>query len=188
MQTQIVGLENMLLIYHFGHSMLEDGINTINVKGKSAFKEFLRLISKNKQELAIFLMDQDCTDTDDDKMTTQVLRENGFSEEFCQNRILLVGRQEFEDIFAPNIYARVYNRKWPKDEGGWLEDDFASFNPDKKYSNELKRIMYQNCGENGDKWSKPELGYALGRECSENEIPQEIKDLFTLARDVAKVS
>ena len=172
----------------YGHSMLEDGINIINVKGKSAFKEFLRLISRNRQELAVFFMDQDCADTDDDKMTEQVLRENGFSEEFCQNRMMLVGRQEFEDLFGAGVYTRVYNSKWPKDEGEWAEGDFEALDPDKKFSGELRRIMYDNCGECGDKWSKPELGYALGTECTEDEIPQEIKDLFTLAREIAEVN
>jgi predicted ATP-dependent endonuclease of OLD family len=183
--------ENALPLFYrtlYRHSMLEDGINIINVKGKSAFKEFLRLISQNKQKLAVFLMDQDCADTRDDKMTEQVLRENGFSEEFCQDRILLVGRQEFEDLFAPGVYSRVYNQKWPKDEVEWVAGDFIALNPDKKYSDELKRIVYQNCDGSGDKWSKPELGYALGTECTKDEIPQEIKDLFTLAREIAKVN
>jgi putative ATP-dependent endonuclease of the OLD family len=182
--------ENALPLFYrklYGHSMLEDGINIINVKGKSAFKEFLRLISHNRQELAVFLMDQDCADTDDDKMTEQILRENGFSEKFCQDRIMLVGRQEFEDLFEPGIYTRVYNSKWPKDEGEWIADEFAALDPEKKYSSELRKIMYENCGECGDKWSKPELGYAFGAMCTEDEIPQEIKDLFTLARQIAKI-
>ncbi len=172
----------------YGQSMLEDGINIINVKGKSAFKEFLRLFSQNKQELTVFFMDHDCADTHDDKMTEQVLRENGFSEEFCQERMILVGRQEFEDLFGPGIYMKVYNNKWPKDEGRWVADDFVALDPDKKYSGELQRIMYDNCGEYGEKWGKSELGHALGAMCSEDEIPQEIKDLFTLARKIAKVS
>ena len=183
--------DNALPLFYrkiYGHSMLEDGINIINVKGKSAFKEFLRLISRNRQELAVFFMDQDCADTDDDKMTEQVLRENGFSEEFCQNRMMQVGRQELEDLFGAGVYTRVYNSKWPKDEGKWAEGDFEALDPDKKFSGELRRIMYENCGECGDKWSKPDLGYALGTECTEDEIPQEIKDLFTLAREIAKVN
>jgi len=184
--------ENALPLFYrriYGHSMLEDGINIINVKGKSSFKEFLRLISRNRQELAVFFMDQDCADTHDDQMTDQVLRESGFSEEFCGERMMLVGRQEFEDLFELRVYTRVFNNKWPKDEGGgeWSDDDFASLDPENKFSRELRKIMNENCGECGDKWSKPELGYTLGTECTENEIPQEIKDLFTLAREIAKV-
>ena len=172
----------------YNHSMLEDGINIINVKGKSAFKGFLRLFSRNRQELALFLMDQDCADTYEDKMTEQVLRENEFSEEFCQNRMVLVGRQEFEDLFGPGIFTRVFNRKWPKKEGEWISDDFANIDPNKnKYSKELKKIVHDHCGEKADKWSKPELGYALGTMCTENEIPQEILDLFILARQIAEV-
>jgi putative ATP-dependent endonuclease of the OLD family len=183
--------ENALPLFYrtiYGHSMLEDGINIINVQGKSAFKGFLRLFSHNRQELALFFMDRDCADTQDDKLTEQVLKENGFSDEFCSDRIMLVGRQEFEDLFQPGVYTRAYNSKWPKDDGVWIADEFAALDPDKKYSNELKRIMYENCGECGDRWSKPELGYILGILCTEEEIPQEIKDLFTLSRQIAKVS
>ena len=134
-------------------------------------------------------MDQDCAETHDDKMTDQVLHEIGFSEEFCDEIMMLVGRQEFEDLFEPGVYTRVFNNKWPKDEsrGEWSDDDFAGLDPDKKFSGELRRIMNENCSECGEKWSKPELGYALGTECTKGEIPQEIKGLFTLAREIAKV-
>lgn len=182
--------DNALPLFYrtiYGHSMLEDGINIINVRGKSAFKEFLRLISQNRQALAVFLMDRDCCDTEDDKLTDQVLLESGFSEEFCQERRILVGKQEFEDLFEVGVYSRIYNKKWPKPGGDWNEDDFLDINPEKKFSSELGRICFHNCGTCGDKWSKPDLGYALGKECLEEEIPQEIKDLFALARSIAKV-
>ena len=125
--------------------------------------------------------------SDDDNLTKQVLLENGFSEEFCNDRMILVGIQEFEDLFGAGVYTKVYNSKWPKDEGEWADADFEALDPNKKYSNELKRIMYESCGECGDKWSKPELGYALGTMCTEEEIPQEIKDLFALGREIANV-
>jgi putative ATP-dependent endonuclease of the OLD family len=182
--------ENALPLFYrtiYGHSMLEDGINIINVKGKSAFKGFLRLFSENKQELALFLMDQDCADTQDDKLTKQVLRESGFSDAFCEERVVLVGREEFEDIFSLETYVKVYNSKWPKDDGEWQLEGFDELDETKKCSNELKRIMYDNCSECGDKWSKPDLGYGLGRLCTAEEIPEEIKNLFLLARKIAKV-
>lgn len=171
----------------YGHSLLEDGINIITVKGKSAFKEFLRLLSRNKQELVIFLMDTDCETSRDDKMTKQVLKEYGFPDSFCEDRVLLVGNQEFEDLFSKEILVIIYNKKWPKIEGSWKIEDFSAFNTSKKYSDELGRIVRENCNHQGEKWSKPELGNALGKNCDEKEIPEEIKTLFKLARDIAKV-
>ena len=93
----------------YENNMLEDGINIINVKGKSAFPEFLRLFSKNKQEFSFFLMDRDCEDTNDDNFTKQVLRETDFQDEFIDERVILIGQQEFEDIFPIEIYLSVYN-------------------------------------------------------------------------------
>lgn len=183
--------ENALPLFYrtiYGHSMLEDGINIINVKGKSAFKGFLRLFSENKQELVLFLMDQDCADTQDDKLTQQVLKESGFSDKFCEERVMLVGREEFEDLFSLETYVRVYNNKWPKDDGEWQLEDFDELDETKKCSNELKKIMYAHCNECGDKWSKPDLGYGLGKLCPEEEIPDEIKNVFSVAREIAEVN
>ncbi len=183
--------ENALPLFYrtiYGRSLLEDGINIINVKGKGAFKEFLRLLSRNKQELAVFFMDTDCAETNDDKMTKQVLRENGFPEETCGARIILVGQQEFEDRFSPQVLVKAFNKRWPKPEGEWVEDDIPEYDPDKKYSKLLSSSVHNLCKKTGERWSKPDLGLVLGRVCLESEIPEKVKELFELAREVANIS
>lgn len=168
----------------YGTSLLEDGINIINVKGKSAFKEFLRLFSKNKQQLSLFLMDKDCEETNDDKLTKQVLKENGYSDEFLNERVVLVGQQEFEDIFSLEVYLSIYNREWPKLEGQWSQQDFDGIDKNKNYSDELKRLYFTEFGTSKG-WSKPQLGIGLGRHCTDNDIPQVIKDLYSFAREIS---
>lgn len=183
--------ENALPLFYrtiYGRSLLEDGINIINVKGKGGFKEFLRLLSRNKQELAVFFMDTDCAETNDDKMTKQVLKENGFPEETCGSRILLVGRQEFEDLFPASILVKAFNRRWPKPEGEWVEADIPVYNPNKKYSKLLSSVVHNTCNETGERWSKPDLGIELGRVCSIADIPKDVKHLFDLAREIANIS
>ncbi|MCD4751964.1 MAG: AAA family ATPase [Anaerolineaceae bacterium] len=180
--------ENSLPLFYrtiYGNSLLEDGINIINVRGNGAFKEFLKLFSHNKQELVLVLMDQDCADSRDDKLTEEVLRNSGFTENFCKRCVLKVGRQEFEDLFSLGMLVKVYNDKWPKKNGNWVEIDFPEHDPPKKYSDGLKKIVWDNCDHDGNKWSKPELGTALGKFCEQNDIPTEIKDLFTRARKIA---
>jgi predicted ATP-dependent endonuclease of OLD family len=183
--------DNALPLFYrtiYGHSLLEDGINIINVKGKGAFKEFLRLLSRNKQELLVVLMDQDCVESEDHKLTKKVLQENGFSDDFCNTRIKLVGTKEFEDLFSREILARVYNERWPKKEGSWEEKDFTECDTAKKYSDGLKNIAWQHCTQDGNKWSKPELGNMLGKLCGADEIPKEVKMVFDLAREIANIS
>ncbi len=183
--------QNALPLFYrtlYKRSLIEDGINIINVRGKSAFKEFLRLLSQNKKELVLFLMDQDCSDSKDDKMTEQVLKENGFTKEFCDDRIRLVGRKEFEDLFSSEILAKIYNEKWPKTNGDWTVDDFNNIDSNKKFSDELLKIVWENCDHSGNNCNKPELGKILGEKCGESEIPQEVKDLFMIARQIANIS
>ncbi len=175
------------LFYHtiYHHSLLEDGINLINVHGKGAFKEFLKLLSKNKKELVLFLMDKDCETSKDDKLTKRVLSNCGFDEDFCNKRVKLVGTQEFEDLFSKTILTKIYNQKWPKIDGQWVESDFPCIQ--NKYSDELKNIVWNNCSHEGEKWSKPELGFALGKTCTDSDIPDEIKELFKVAREIAGI-
>lgn len=169
----------------YGHSMLEDGINIINVKGNGAFKEFIRLLSRNRQELLVVLMDQDSENSKEKRMTVQILRENGFSEEFCNERIVLVGNQEFEDIFPLDVIADAFNLNWPKNEGRWTSEDFSDIDPEKKFSKELQKIWNDATGDTGDYWGKPLLGMALGKVCGRDDIPEEICALFNMARDIS---
>jgi len=183
--------ENALPLFYrilYGHSLLEDGINIINVRGKGAFKEFLKLLSHNKQELSVFFMDNDCSDDDEDAMTEQVLKDCGFPNEFCEERIIMVGDKEFEDLFSFSILAKAFNIKWPKIDGEWREEDFSDIDTSKKFSNELKKLIWKHCDSQGNKWSKPELGNALGKICPRDEIPEVVIDLFKIARDIAEVN
>jgi len=171
----------------FGSSLLEDGINLINVKGKNAFPEFLRLFSKNKQELTLFLMDSDSEETRDDKLTKQVLKRSGFSDQFCDEKVFLIGEQEFEDSFPKELFVRIFNEKWPKKAQAWSLNDFEEIDKRKKFSKGLSDLLYSSEIITKEKFSKPVLGHALGMVCLESDIPHKIKDLFSEARRISSV-
>jgi hypothetical protein len=184
--------ENALPILYrktYGHSLLEDGIQPINVKGNGAIKEFLRLLSRNRQELTIVFVDSDTKDSDEADLTEKALRSAGFDDEFIDERLLYVGHREFEDAFSDQSIARCLQRKWPKSKGQWKSADIEPLRvQDKKFSVALWEdlVCRYTKGQLRSSWRKPEFGRELARCCNRHEIPQAIQDLFEIARRVAK--
>ncbi len=54
----------------------------------------------------------------------------------------------------------------------------------KKFSEELKKLVWHHTQEEGRNWSKPEFGSALGRYGGINDIPVEVVNLFDHARRI----
>lgn len=184
--------ENALpLIYRklYGRSLLEDGLRIINVRGNGAVKEFLKLLSRNRKELTIVFVDTDTQQEKAAKLTEQALREAGFDDTFVQERLLFTGNKEFEDAFANNALAGCLNNYWSKSDGVWTAEEIGQLRlKDKKFSDEIKRVVWESCPQEGEDWSKPIFGQKLGEICSKDEIPDDIKSLFDLARQIAGVS
>jgi hypothetical protein len=172
----------------YGHSLLEDGIQPINVKGNGAVKEFLQLLSRNRQESTIVFVDSDTKNTDEAELTEETLRSAGFDDDFIDERLLYVGVQEFEDAFSDEVIARCLQNKWPKPEGNWVPGDIEPLREqDKKFSDALweNLVCQYTRGALRSSWGKPVFAKELARNCDEGEIPEAICDLFKSARTVA---
>ncbi|MEI9477588.1 MAG: AAA family ATPase [Deltaproteobacteria bacterium] len=191
--------ENALpLLYRtqYQHSLLEDGIRIINVESNGAIREFLRLMSKNRQDLTLVLADLDTEKAQKGpKLTRQILDESQFSEDFVRTHLHLIPGKiigdngtEFEAAFPDQLIARALQIGWPKREGEWVADDVARLRatPNCKFSDRLKSAVWQQSQESFMPWSKPAFGSILGRECILAEMPQEIVDLFNHARVIAE--
>lgn len=186
--------ENALpLLYRnlHGRSMLEDGIRLINTKSNGAVKEFLRLLSRNRQNATIIFVDADTGQNNagkEAKLTIDVLKQAGFSDQFITERLRFVGAREFEDAFGDDTLAVALQSGYPRKEEPWQPAHIAEIrkNADKKFSDELGRIVFQQAKEDAPNWGKPEFGKHLGRACkSPDSIPEAVKQLFDLARQIA---
>ena len=184
--------ENALpLMYRrlYGRSLLEDGIRIINVKGNGAVKEFLKLLSRNRKELTIVFVDNDTKQEKAAKLTEQALQDAGFDDAFIQGRLLFTGENEFEDTFTNDVLAGCLNSYWPKIEGTWTIEEINHLRTTgKKFSDEIKRLIWTSCAPDGESWSKPIFGQKLAEDCLEEHVPEDVLDLFELARQVAGVS
>lgn len=179
--------ENALPILYrkiYRHSLLEDGICIINVKSNGAVKEFLRLLSRNRQELTVVFVDSDSQDTQEARLTEETLRYAGFNDDFIGKRMLYIGTQEFEDAFSDVVIARCLQARWAKSEEGWVPGDIAPLREEDKFSKALEKLVWDQAEDPAD-WRKPIFGKELAQCCNADEIPQAIRGLFEIARAVA---
>jgi len=184
--------ENALPIFYrtlYGRSLLEDGIQIINVRGKGAVKEFLRLMSRNRQEATIIFLDRDAEHDSTATLTKNTLRDAGFDESFITNRLLYIGDEEFEDAFDDGLLADCLQHYWPKANGCWDCMDIACIRTNgKKFSDGLTKAVAENRQEDGSYLRKPEFGQKLAHHCCSTDVPPEICDLFDLAQEIAGVA
>ncbi len=173
----------------FGRSLLEDGIRLIPVHGSGATGEFLRLLSKNRQQLTVVFVDRD-TQTEMNgkvaKLTRDALKQSGFSDAFIQDRVLYIGDKEFEDAFSDAILAEALNHGYRKSEGQWEAAEVTALRNEKKLSDALRKAVHETPLAGAPRWGKPELGKCLGHVCrSRDQTPADIQNLFDQIRRVA---
>ena len=191
--------ENALpLLYRtaYGHSLLEDGIRTINVQSNGAFLVFLKLLSRNRQDITVVLADLDTErSTAGRRLTTENLHHAHFDPRFLDSHVhyvpeVRVGKngEEFEAAFSSGVIAQCLEAEWPKKEGKWTPQDIEAIRavPGKKFSDALKTKVWSIAGDSGSHWTKPGFGIALGSHCPHDEISEEILKLFAHAREIAR--
>lgn len=169
----------------YKRSMIEDGIRLINVQSNSSVHSFLKLFSQNKSELLIVFIDRDSENRKDLRLTAPMLREVGFDDTFINEKIKYFGDMEFEDGFSDEVLAMALNLYWPKkDETAWIPKEIEKLRDSKKFSEDIKHIVWDFSKPDSNKWSKPEFGKALAEICPLDQIPVGITELFRLAQSI----
>lgn len=183
--------ENALPILYrkqFGRSILEDGIRIINVNGNGAVKEFLKLLSRNRKQMTIVFVDRDTKGQKSAKLTAEVLQGAGFDEAFIGERLVYVGDREFEDCFSDEMIIACLQQHWPKrDDAVWSVDEIRQLRNSGKFSDGIKKLVWDCCDERGPDWSKPIFGQKLAEQCQKDYIPACVVGLFALAQSVAEI-
>lgn len=182
--------ENALPILYrklYGSSVIEDCIRIINVRSNGAVKEFLKLLSRNRKELTIVFVDSDTKTQRAAKLTEDVLKQAGFDDQFVAGRVRYAGQQEFEDIFTDEMIAGCLEAYWPKADGNWEADEIAAIRSDGKFSDGIGKLVWEGCGQAGERWTKPIFGQRIAEICEPTKVPRPVSDLFLLARQVAGI-
>jgi energy-coupling factor transporter ATP-binding protein EcfA2 len=178
----------------FGHSPIEDGICIINVESNGAFKQFFKLLSRNRQEICLIFADLDTEDSPaGKKLTKAILRTSNFDQSFIRSHIfytpsapIMANGTEFEASFPNEIMVECLEKEWPKNDGNWTIDEIVAMRSiERKKFSEVLRAEVWKATEGGNPWNKPMFGTILGASCPKESIPKEVKDLFEKARCIA---
>lgn len=166
----------------------EDGVVLINLKGNGAWEQFLKLLSKNKSDATVLLLDSDTQRNSDSSVTKAKLRTIGFDEAFLEDNVIFVGENEFEDAFTNATICRCLNSYYPKPDGSlWEVNDIQSIRSTSKFSDELKDMVNRLYGSRGYGYlRKPEFGRKIAEITPVEEL-REISELNTMVNKIQTI-
>lgn len=158
---------------YYGKSLIEDGIVLINIESNGAWKAFLKMLSQNKKDITLILLDSDTQNVNSGaKITPQKLTEIGFPATFLSQNIFFVGQQEFEDTFPDKkirilfntMYPKPNNKKWTKNEIIQMRANFP------KLSHGFEHSAKQYISNHHRRYRKPEFALELARLLNKNDL------------------
>ncbi len=144
---------------YFERSMGEDGIVLTNLQSNGAWKNFLKLLGKNKKESTVLFLDEDTqlasTHANLNKRTLEGI---GFDEAFLRDNVFLIGTKEYEDAIPSDVIVKALTLKYPKTTGSWIVEEIDALKSSaEKFSNELVNLINQESTNSGDFCKKPIL-------------------------------
>lgn len=171
---------------HFGKTMSEDGVVLINLQSNGAWKNFLKLLNRNKQYSTLLFLDNDTQyATSSATVTKEKLNEIGFSESFLADNVVFTGTKEFEDTFPIDILVRTLNTKFPKQNGdSWVNGDILSLADADKFSKDLC-ISISTAHRQG-RIGKPQLSLEFAENITTTEIIQ-LSDVINLFEKIEAI-
>lgn len=163
-----------------GRNLSEDGVVLINLESNGAWKNFLKLLKKNKEDCTLLFLDNDTQNpTSTASITPDKLDEIGFSANFLSDNVVLVGTKEFEDIYPDNFLVDMLNLKFPRDDGNdWSVAEIQQLKRDSpKFSEDLRVLVSK---EHKKRVGKPEIALEFANFLPVEEVPNlaKIKVLF----------
>lgn len=173
----------------------EDGISLINLYGNGAATNFMKLLMKNKRDLICLFLDSDTKNLRKNELckaynsTTSDCKKEEYEEwidSFFDQKITLIGNKEFEDSFSSDFIVRTLNKYSPKkDPSEWTLEEIDQLRAKKKFSDEILKAVAENCSPNYI--NKPLLGKYFAEECTADDIPEKVKELFTNVRGIIDI-
>ena len=167
----------------FESSLVAAGIGVIDAEGKHGVRKLIETLAVQWRRATVAFVDQDARTAPDRVITEDWMKQLGFIED---ESLFFVGEKEFEDAFSDRAWASVANESFPRKGGGerWAEADFAELREGSEvsFSDALLALFRKRCRRYV---GKPELGEALARQVSKEDIPAAVKDCLAALRVIA---
>lgn len=160
-----------------GRVLSEDGVVLVNLKGNGSWDQFLKLLSRNKSNATLLLLDSDTQRDSGSRVTKAKLSTIGFCETFLDENVIFIGTNEFEDIFSDITICNCLNHHYPKpDESLWVTDDIQAIRSEPKFSDAIKNMVNKKyademySGRGYVYLKKPEFGKKIAEITSVEEL------------------
>jgi len=144
---------------YFERSMGEDGIVLTNLHSNGAWKNFLKLLGKNKKDSTILFLDADTQlPTSNSNLNTRTLQGIGFDADFLANNVFFIGTKEYEDAIPTDIIVATLNSKFPKETGSWSAQEIDTLKSSStKFSEDLINLVNRESKDDVEYCKKPIL-------------------------------
>ena len=128
---------------YFSKNISEDGVVLINLQSNSSWDKILKLFSNYKSKATLMLLDSDIKGSGSGKrLNKDNLVKMGFQQDFFDDHIVLIGENEFEDVFDDTLICKCLNEHWPKNgDECWVDTDVASLRETPKFSSSLEKMI-----------------------------------------------
>ena len=164
-----------------GETLAGAGITLVNTDGAGSVRRLVEvLISKLKRSVVV-LVDEDARHSpgriNEEWLSEMQLTEgtNGF----------FTGTKEFEDTFPDEVWLRVAKERFPLSDGTeWQLNEFADARAGEHGMGQALEILFSR--RLHFRVSKPQIGEALARTVTNDEIPEIIRQAISAALDISK--
>lgn len=87
-------------------------------------------------------------------------------------------------MFGNDLWATVANDIWPKDDGVWTCEDFASLRKAKKFSEAVEEML--QTGSDAGPGGKPDMMYRFALALDDPlQVPPQLRGVFAQVRKLA---
>jgi hypothetical protein len=159
-----------------GKPMQSAGIALICGGGNDGVLQVAQFLIRHKRTF-VFIVDKDSAEKK--VFSLEKLHAHGVKDE----QIHFVGApNELEELYSDAQWAETVNAEWPRTDGcTWAADDIAALRAHGKFSDNLKKIIWQ---ESNVGLSKQEMNMKLvHRLATPDEVPEQLREKFeTVAR------
>jgi putative ATP-dependent endonuclease of the OLD family len=183
--------ENALPILYYNlykRSLIEDGIVLVCLHTCGAWRSVLQVFQRHKSHITVMLLDQDCTTSDANSITSKRLEDIGYPPAFLTFNCFYIGQKEFEDAFLTNDIVSVLNHHYPREDSSiWSSDHVDVLRSEEKFSEALRKCVHL-CGEKKcrSEMSKPNIAKKIAEQCvTEEQIPEKIREAFVKIRTIS---
>ena len=164
-----------------GESLAGAGITLIPAGGSGSVRGFVETLIQKLNRTVVVLADQDARKSQK-RLSSDWLAMMGLKE---GEGGFYVGTKEFEDAFGDSTWLRVANEAFPLDDGTeWSENDFAVARTGEPGMGDALAILFSR--RLRTRVRKPEIGEALARTVTSEEIPETVRAAMMAAWNRSK--